>query len=199
MLRLLTKKLEELSEQSVGVLVDTYLKPRLTDVQAVPSRFPSPEAEHTNPTLNSVPMTTTAWDQLLPDLGLGLSTGNGGGAGIGNSTGLTPQYSGQHQQHPPHGQGLNLSGLGNTPGTAANNHGQAAHQQHLMPGGMGGGAAGGPAGQGGGFAPGGVPQAQGEGMTGLEGLFDFDVDVSFNMEGFWDDFTLAEGSGFPFR
>ncbi len=36
-------------------------------------------------------------------------------------------------------------------------------------------------------------------MTGLEGLFDFDVDVSFNMEGFWDDFTLARASGFPFR
>jgi hypothetical protein len=36
-------------------------------------------------------------------------------------------------------------------------------------------------------------------QTGLEGLFDFDVDVNFNMEGFWDDFTLAEGSGFPFR
>lgn len=143
-------------------------------------------------------MTTTAWDQLLPDLGLGLSTGNGaGGTGIGTSTGLTPQYSGHHQQH-HHGSGLNLSGLGGTPGNSANNHGNAA-AQHLMPGGMGGGGTGGPAGQGGGFAPGGVPQAQGEGMTGLEGLFDFDVDVSFNMEGFWDDFTLAEGSGFPFR
>ena len=32
-----------------------------------------------------------------------------------------------------------------------------------------------------------------------QGLFDFDVDINFNMDGFWDDFTLAEGTGFPFR
>ena len=32
-----------------------------------------------------------------------------------------------------------------------------------------------------------------------EGLFDFDVDVNFNLDGFWEDFTLGEGSGFPFR
>jgi len=43
------------------------------------------------------------------------------------------------------------------------------------------------------------PTDPGGASTGLEGLFDFDVDVNFNMDGFWDDFTLAEGSGFPFR
>jgi hypothetical protein len=36
-------------------------------------------------------------------------------------------------------------------------------------------------------------------QNGLEGLFDFDVDINFNLDGFWDDFTLAEGGGFPFR
>lgn len=34
---------------------------------------------------------------------------------------------------------------------------------------------------------------------GADDLFNFDVDVSFNLDGFWDDFTLGEGSGFPFR
>ncbi len=37
-------------------------------------------------------------------------------------------------------------------------------------------------------------------LEGLEGIFDFDVDVNFNLDGFWDDFTLGEGQGgFPFR
>jgi hypothetical protein len=43
------------------------------------------------------------------------------------------------------------------------------------------------------------PQTGLEGIEGIDTIFDFDVDVNFNMDGFWDDFTLAEGSGFPFR
>jgi hypothetical protein len=36
---------------------------------------------------------------------------------------------------------------------------------------------------------------------GQDGLFDFDVEgVNFNLEGFWDDFSLlGEQSGFPFK
>ncbi|KAL1413416.1 hypothetical protein Q8F55_001182 [Vanrija albida] len=30
-------------------------------------------------------------------------------------------------------------------------------------------------------------------------LFDVDVDVGFNLDGFWDDFTLTDSGGFPFR
>ena len=47
-----------------------------------------------------------------------------------------------------------------------------------------------------------TPQAPvdfGNPTAGTQGMFDFDVDVNFNMDGFWDDFTLAEGTGFPFR
>lgn len=39
----------------------------------------------------------------------------------------------------------------------------------------------------------------GDGPTTGDGLFDFDVDVRFDLDGFWEDFTLGEGSGFPFR
>lgn len=35
--------------------------------------------------------------------------------------------------------------------------------------------------------------------TGADDLFNFDVDVRFDLDGFWEDFTLGEGSGFPFR
>jgi hypothetical protein len=34
---------------------------------------------------------------------------------------------------------------------------------------------------------------------GADDLFNFDVDVRFDLDGFWEDFTLGEGSGFPFR
>jgi hypothetical protein len=34
---------------------------------------------------------------------------------------------------------------------------------------------------------------------GSDDLFNFDVDVRFDLDGFWEDFTLGEGSGFPFR
>lgn len=36
--------------------------------------------------------------------------------------------------------------------------------------------------------------------TGADELFNnFDLDVQFDLDGFWEDFTLGEGSGFPFR
>lgn len=45
------------------------------------------------------------------------------------------------------------------------------------------------------------PQEQG--LFGLEqvpaGLFDVDMDVGFNLDGFWEDFTLTDSGGFPFR
>lgn len=47
-----------------------------------------------------------------------------------------------------------------------------------------------------------VPQMQGgQGFADPEKLFDFDVEgVNFNLDGFWDDFSLlGEGSGFPFK
>lgn len=31
------------------------------------------------------------------------------------------------------------------------------------------------------------------------GLFDTDLDVGFNLDGFWEDFTLTDNGGFPFR
>ena len=35
---------------------------------------------------------------------------------------------------------------------------------------------------------------------GADELFNnFDMDVQFDLDGFWEDFTLGEGSGFPFR
>lgn len=35
---------------------------------------------------------------------------------------------------------------------------------------------------------------------GADELFNFDVEgVQFDLDGFWEDFTLGEGSGFPFR
>lgn len=34
---------------------------------------------------------------------------------------------------------------------------------------------------------------------GADDLFNFDVDVQFDLDGFWEDFTLGEGTGFPFR
>jgi hypothetical protein len=34
---------------------------------------------------------------------------------------------------------------------------------------------------------------------GTDELFNFDVDVNFDLDGFWEDFTLGEGTGFPFR
>jgi hypothetical protein len=57
--------------------------------------------------------------------------------------------------------------------------------------------------------PSGLDQTQQNGMEafanlanptqGADDLFNFDVDVRFDLDGFWEDFTLGEGSGFPFR
>lgn len=50
------------------------------------------------------------------------------------------------------------------------------------------------------FSGAGGGTAGSSGIEGLEGIFDFDVGVNFNLDGFWDDFTLGEGQGgFPFR
>lgn len=109
MLRLLSKKLEQMSDQSVSQSQDDH------QLQAVPSRFASPE-----------PQPDESWQNMMANPTF-------------QSLPIAPMASG-------------LAHTGMTP-----------------------------------------PQ------TGLEGLFDFEVDVNFNLDGFWDDFTLAEGGGFPFR
>jgi len=52
----------------------------------------------------------------------------------------------------------------------------------------------------------GAPATATPGMDGLfdlgqvpPALFDVDLDVGFNLDGFWEDFTLTDSGGFPFR
>lgn len=48
-----------------------------------------------------------------------------------------------------------------------------------------------------------VPAMDGQNLFDLNhvppGLFDTDLDVGFNLDGFWEDFTLTDNGGFPFR
>lgn len=104
MLRLLSRRLTELSDQSVSRLAVF-----VTDLQAVPSRFPSPEPSQT------------------PDVPSNL---------------MEPPPA---PQAPPGADGF-------------------FDLEQLQP-----------------------------------ALFDVPLDVGFNLDGFWDDFTLTDSGGFPFR
>ncbi|WVR00116.1 hypothetical protein IAU59_007258 [Kwoniella sp. CBS 9459] len=180
MLRMLSKKLEQLS-----------------DASAVPSRFPSPEPSsdpsssthqlahshaaahshsHTHGQSTPIPWTlpnetvdppsfhmssfpdisplpSMFMGQGLPDLGLNLGPGLGDLSSAGGGSGL-----------PASGTGTSVGGGGEM--------------------GMGSGAAGG---------------GTGAGIAGTDGLFDFEGNLDFDLKGFWDDFTLGTGSYLPFR
>ncbi|WWD19715.1 hypothetical protein CI109_104179 [Kwoniella shandongensis] len=159
MLRMLSKKLEQLS-----------------DASAVPSRFPSPEpTSDTAPPPNFEP-TPMPWTlptdtsdlpsfhfPAFPDMTFPLS-GMGGtstASGTASANGI-PTSAGSNGQS-------GLLGLGGGSG------GQE-HNPHL-----------------------GLGAIAGESRSQQDGLFDFDGNFDFDLKGFWDDFTLGEGSGFPFR
>lgn len=148
MLRMLSKKLEQLDASVSSFCCDEqFYRTTLTCVQAVPSRFPSPE-----PQAMSVPPTDIPWNLDIP-------THNT----LQNPFQMTPISSG-------------LDSL------QTNSHNNI--DQHMNPNQI----------QTNNFDPfAGMPS------TGADDLFNFDVDVRFDLDGFWEDFTLGEGSGFPFR
>ncbi|WWC91805.1 uncharacterized protein L201_006752 [Kwoniella dendrophila CBS 6074] len=207
MLRMLSKKLEQLS-----------------DASAVPSRFPSPEPtssntpaptnsnhQHTHPhseptplpwTLPAETMDTQSAPFTLPPFEFNFlphdpntshlhnnnnqqqnnqasSSSNpivpnqnntGGGVDYMANLGLGLGATNANiTQHQQHQQSL-LNNLAGQMGGNVNQLGQNQHNQHIS------------------------SQNQNQ-----EGLFDFDTNFDFDLKGFWDDFTLGEGSGFPFR
>jgi hypothetical protein len=148
MLRLLCRKLEELSDQSASPSTPQAY------IQAVPSRYPSPEP-HERPTSSHV-QPNTNWEHLLLN-----------SAPRQPFMADAPPAAASHQHHVSFAMPNAMATLPAMPPSVS-----ATPQP---------------------------PLDFGNPAAANQGLFDFDVDVSFNMDGFWDDFTLAEGTGFPFR
>ncbi|WWD03753.1 hypothetical protein V865_001809 [Kwoniella europaea PYCC6329] len=179
MLRMLSKKLEQLS-----------------DASAVPSRFPSPEpmsstplpAAHSEPTPLPWTLPTETLDtqpkpfhfppfefNFLPATNTTNNTNNPNN-NSNNDSSTTPTHF-QFNSTPAGGAGDYVSNLGLGLGAASANVLQdSLNYNHNGNNGNGSNPAG-----------------------GQEGLFDFDTNFDFDLKGFWDDFTLGEGSGFPFR
>ena len=151
MLRLLCRKLEELSDQSAS------LSSPQAHNQAVPSRYPSPEPHEQPPSSHIQP--NTNWEHLLL-----------------NTAPRQPYMADGPPAAPSHQHHVSF---------AMPNQNHLATLPAMPP------------------SVSATPQPPidfgNPGVAANQGLFDFDVDVSFNMDGFWDDFTLAEGTGFPFR
>jgi hypothetical protein len=128
----------------------------LTNVQAVPSRFPSPEPQPMSDLPVDIP-----WNIELPSQH----------ATLQNPFQMTPMSSGLDSYHANNQMNNHLNN--NNTNTNIN---QNQVQTNFDP-----------------FA--GLPNT-----GGADELFNnFDMDVQFDLDGFWEDFTLGEGSGFPFR
>nr|XP_019044036.1 specific RNA polymerase II transcription factor [Kwoniella bestiolae CBS 10118]OCF22966.1 specific RNA polymerase II transcription factor [Kwoniella bestiolae CBS 10118] len=180
MLRMLSKKLEQLS-----------------DASAVPSRFPSPEPMSSTPlptnsqththiettplpwTLPTETMDTQPMPFQFPPFEFNFLPSNNNTTNNNNNTSTTPTYL------PPSnipGTGDYVANLGLGLGAASANISQNSLNNNSS--GNSNNNSGG---------------AGGTGAGEQEGLFDFDTNFDFDLKGFWDDFTLGEGSGFPFR
>nr|XP_018260769.1 specific RNA polymerase II transcription factor [Kwoniella dejecticola CBS 10117]OBR82927.1 specific RNA polymerase II transcription factor [Kwoniella dejecticola CBS 10117] len=178
MLRMLSKKLEQLS-----------------DASAVPSRFPSPEPTSSTPlptnshtyseptplpwTLPAETMDTQPMPFQFPPFEFNLLPSQNTNNQNTNST--TPTYQPSNSAAaipiPPIPSGDYVANLGLGLGAASANIPRNSIDDIL---GVGG------------------PQGQNQNQN-PENLFDFDTNFDFDLKGFWDDFTLGEGSGFPFR
>ncbi|WRT70131.1 uncharacterized protein IL334_007125 [Kwoniella shivajii] len=141
MLRMLSKRLEQLS-----------------DASAVPSRFPSPEP------LSMTPLPANAYSEPTP------------------LPWTLPTEKLDTQPIPFQFPTFEFSSL---PSTSTPMNGN----DHVANLGLGLGAA----------SANVRPEVNGNNGVGQEGLFDFETNFDFDLKGFWDDFTLGEGSGFPFR
>nr|XP_019010426.1 specific RNA polymerase II transcription factor [Kwoniella pini CBS 10737]OCF49207.1 specific RNA polymerase II transcription factor [Kwoniella pini CBS 10737] len=176
MLRMLSKKLEQLS-----------------DASAVPSRFPSPEPTSSTPlptnshsyseptplpwTLPAESIEPQPLPFQFPAFEFNFVPSNN--ANNQNADSTTPAYqsSNSASNMPPIPSGDYVANLGLGLGAASANVNRNPIDEML-----------------------GGSHNQGQNQNqDPENLFDFDTNFDFDLKGFWDDFTLGEGSGFPFR